>query len=236
MFTTDSLLATSAAHQDDGFDPANYGIQALAINIQPLATLGGTTQIALDKFVVGAGVPIPARIEPLTFMNSTPVGDNTPQTFVFGAPSDDPPPNTTHVNPNAPVSSQVSLKQMVRDTLQATSEVTQEVNNAIVSSSLRAGLGDVQQAGSIQISSGSAWTGLPGATAFGAKSTTKLSGSDPIGAAAIQQINDIMTPVLNATNQMLTRKWRSDRNLPRIMDGYATGQRNLHVGVYSAGS
>lgn len=67
---------------DDGF--VSGPIQFFDIDFAGIATPGGTTQVAMDNFVLGASSPIndPLR-EPLTYQPLQPVGDNRPQYFQF---------------------------------------------------------------------------------------------------------------------------------------------------------
>lgn len=67
---------------DDGPGDAAGPIEFFDIELDSVATFGGTTQVAMDNFVL-AGAPIvgdPLR-EPLTFQPLNPVGANRPQYF-----------------------------------------------------------------------------------------------------------------------------------------------------------
>ncbi len=77
-------------------DPGDGGfvsgpIQFFDIDLANITTFGGTTQIAMDNFVLGGTPAIndPLR-EPLTFSPFDPVGANTPQYFVTDDSSGDP--------------------------------------------------------------------------------------------------------------------------------------------------
>ncbi len=66
-------------------------IQFFDIDLQSIATFGGTTQVAMDNFVLAGSPPIndPLR-EPLNFSPFDPVGANTPQYFVTDDSEGDP--------------------------------------------------------------------------------------------------------------------------------------------------
>ena len=85
---------------DPGGDPGDeFGdgefiptpIQFFDIDLQSIATFGGTTQVAMDNFVLAGSPPIndPLR-EPLNFSPFDPVGANTPQYFVTDDSEGDP--------------------------------------------------------------------------------------------------------------------------------------------------
>ena len=66
-------------------------IQFFDIDLESIATFGGTTQVAMDNFVLAGSPPIndPLR-EPLNFSPFDPVGANTPQYFVTDDSGGDP--------------------------------------------------------------------------------------------------------------------------------------------------
>lgn len=82
-FTASSLLNNPAAFTDPRYDPSHYGVQAMNFSLKPLATLGSTTQIAFDNFILGSGAQPNSITEPLTYHNPIPIGANTPYTFVY---------------------------------------------------------------------------------------------------------------------------------------------------------
>lgn len=70
-------------------EPLSGGTWLLDIDLEGIATLGGTTQIAIDNFVFdGAALPQPSR-EPVYLPPTPPIGPNRPQYFNYAQTTDD---------------------------------------------------------------------------------------------------------------------------------------------------
>ncbi len=75
-------------------DPSEIIIEGISIRLRDLATMGGTTQIALDNFVYGGASVPPPLIEPTILPPLPEVGPNTPTYANYSANVEDLPENT----------------------------------------------------------------------------------------------------------------------------------------------
>jgi hypothetical protein len=94
-----SLLSSIRPEESEGVDLTNYGLDLFVIEMEPFTTLGGTTQLAIDNFVINGGAPGEPTREPIYIPASGPVPDETTYlfTYVEGAPEE---PNETTIDPS----------------------------------------------------------------------------------------------------------------------------------------
>jgi len=80
-------------------DPSEIPIQSFNLDLDHFATNGGTTQFAIDNVVVGGASPPNGQPETNTIPPIGPIGDNTPQYFLYAeaAPDGADETNTTSI-------------------------------------------------------------------------------------------------------------------------------------------
>jgi len=96
FFTLGGRQGLEARYRIDKFEiedltgePLSGGTWFLDIDLLGVATLGGTTQVAIDNFVFdGASLPQPTR-EPVYLPPTPPIGPNRPQYFNYAQTTDD---------------------------------------------------------------------------------------------------------------------------------------------------
>ena len=85
LFDVNSLFAAYkyADPAIDYDDPLQYGLQNFSIELNSLATFGGTSQFAIDNVVFGGTDPPPARTETTFVTTAHEYGPNTPVYYPF---------------------------------------------------------------------------------------------------------------------------------------------------------